>query len=380
MRSMLKPVLSITMAASLALSGLGMYAASATEAYGLTAAEAQAEAQSTYYELLSYQTLLEEKSAEYYNALYEYQGAVEKRDEVKKEIDETEKRIGEIQDRLGDRAASMYREGQASFLDVLLEATSFDDFVQRWDMLNMMNQNDADLEAEAKSLKDKLEDKHAEYQIQTELLDKKSAEAAEAYEQSQKLVEETQALYDSLSEEARVLYEQEQAAAAAAAAAQAEAEAAAAQEASYEYYDAETNEPITSGGYVNDDGSVTDIATGQTYSSASDYSASTGNAIVDRARAMIGSDYVWGGVGGSDGGFDCSGLVSYAVTGENTRLGTTHTFMGYNQVSDPQPGDICVNEGHTGIYVGDGQMIHAADYGIGVIEGPVQSGMIYVRP
>ena len=94
----------------------------------------------------------------------------------------------------------------------------------------------------------------------------------------------------------------------------------------------------------------------------------------------MGSAYVWGGVGGGDGGYDCSGLVSYALSGDHTRLGTTHTFMGWNQVSDPQPGDVCVNEGHTGIYVGDGQMIHAADYGIGVIQGDVQDGMIYVRP
>lgn len=362
MRKMLKPVISITMAAGLVLSGVGASFGSVDEAYALTAAEAEAEAQSAYVELMSYQSLLEEKSAEYYNALYAYQEAVEARDEVKKEITETEKRIAEVQERLGDRAKTMYREGEASFLDVLLDATSFDEFVQRWDMLNVLNQNDADLEVEAKELKARLQEKYAEYEEKSKTLEEKSEAAARAYEQSQQLVTEAQALYESLSEESRILYEQEQAAAAAAAAAQ------------YEYY------ADMEGGYINDDGTVTDIQTGQVYSSASEYSASTGNAIVDRARAMLGSDYVWGGVGGSDGGFDCSGLVSYAITGENVRLGTTHTFMGYNQVSDPQPGDICVNEGHTGIYVGDGQMIHASDYGVGVIEGPVQSGMIYVRP
>ena len=48
-------------------------------------------------------------------------------------------------------------------------------------------------------------------------------------------------------------------------------------------------------------------------------------------------------------------------------------------MSDPQPGDICTNWSHCGIYIGGGQMIHAADYGIGVIIGPVQAGMIIVR-
>lgn len=51
---------------------------------------------------------------------------------------------------------------------------------------------------------------------------------------------------------------------------------------------------------------------------------------------------------------------------------------------DPQPGDVCVihngNSQHTGIYVGNGNMVHAATYGVGVVEGPVQDGMIYVRP
>ena len=53
--------------------------------------------------------------------------------------------------------------------------------------------------------------------------------------------------------------------------------------------------------------------------------------------------------------------------------------MGWTQVTDPQPGDVCVNSGHAGIYIGGGQMIHAATYGVGVVVGSVQGGMIYVR-
>ena len=54
--------------------------------------------------------------------------------------------------------------------------------------------------------------------------------------------------------------------------------------------------------------------------------------------------------------------------------------MGYPQVSDPQPGDIAVNSGHCGIYIGNNQMIHAPDFGQTVCIGPVQGGMIIVRP
>lgn len=108
------------------------------------------------------------------------------------------------------------------------------------------------------------------------------------------------------------------------------------------------------------------------------YNAVTGNAVVDRAYSYIGNaEYVWGAC--SPGAFDCSGFVAYCLTGNYARLGNTNTFLGWPRVSDPQPGDVCVNAGHCGIYIGNGQMIHCADVGIGVIIGPVQAGMVYVR-
>lgn len=108
------------------------------------------------------------------------------------------------------------------------------------------------------------------------------------------------------------------------------------------------------------------------------YDVYTGNSIVDRAYGWVGNaEYVWGAC--SPGAFDCSGFVSYCLTGSYSRLGTTYTFLAWPQVSDPQPGDICVNSGHCGIYIGGGQMIHAATEGVGVVVGPVQGGMVYVR-
>lgn len=108
------------------------------------------------------------------------------------------------------------------------------------------------------------------------------------------------------------------------------------------------------------------------------YNSVTGNAVVDRAYSYIGNaEYVWGAC--SPGAFDCSGFVAYCLTGNYVRLGNTTTFLGWPRVSDPQPGDVCVNSGHCGIYIGNGQMIHCATEGVGVIIGPVQAGMVYVR-
>lgn len=99
--------------------------------------------------------------------------------------------------------------------------------------------------------------------------------------------------------------------------------------------------------------------------------------IVERAYAECGKPYVWGACGPSS--YDCSGLVGYCITGEYSRIGTTYTFMGWPQIAEPRPGDVCVNNGHCGIYIGNGQMIHAPQSGDVVKVGPVQSGMIYVR-
>ena len=112
-------------------------------------------------------------------------------------------------------------------------------------------------------------------------------------------------------------------------------------------------------------------------SSTPDYDASTGNAVVARAYSKLGTAYVYGAC--SPDAFDCSGFVSYCLTGSYTRLGTTYTFMNWPQVSDPQPGDVCTSSTHCGIYIGNGQMIHASRPGVGVVIGSVQSNMIFVR-
>ena len=102
-----------------------------------------------------------------------------------------------------------------------------------------------------------------------------------------------------------------------------------------------------------------------------------GGSIVSRAYSQLGKPYVWGACGPNS--FDCSGFVSYCLTGSYTRLGTTLTFMGWTRVSNPQPGDVVTTANHCGIYIGNGQMIHAPHTGDVVKVGPVQSGMIYVR-
>ena len=135
----------------------------------------------------------------------------------------------------------------------------------------------------------------------------------------------------------------------------------------------------------NTSSSTTKPSGNNTSSNTTSGSNANGGTIVSRAYSQLGKPYVWGACGPSS--FDCSGFVSYVInhcgngwlTGSYTRLGTTLTFMGWTRVSNPQPGDVVTTATHCGIYIGNGQMIHAPHTGDVVKVGPVQSGMIYVR-
>src|SRR5690606_21964292 len=89
----------------------------------------------------------------------------------------------------------------------------------------------------------------------------------------------------------------------------------------------------------------------------------TGDRIIEAARLHLGKPYVWGANGPN--AFDCSGLVYYTLNQAGVKIGDT-TAAGYQAsgtpVSGPQPGDMVFfghPAGHVGIYICDGQMIHA---------------------
>ena len=83
---------------------------------------------------------------------------------------------------------------------------------------------------------------------------------------------------------------------------------------------------------------------------------------------MIGVPYVWGGTSAS--GVDCSGLVCYSYGYKRGR--TTYDMIGSLQatgdwktsMSELSVGDLVFpSSGHVGIYIGNGQMIHAPSPG-----------------
>jgi cell wall-associated NlpC family hydrolase len=89
---------------------------------------------------------------------------------------------------------------------------------------------------------------------------------------------------------------------------------------------------------------------------------------VDTALAQQGTPYVWAGA--APGGFDCSGLTQYAFQAAGIAL--PHSSRAQSTMGTPiaqadlQPGDLVFfysPVSHVGIYIGNGQMVHAPSSG-----------------
>jgi cell wall-associated NlpC family hydrolase len=99
---------------------------------------------------------------------------------------------------------------------------------------------------------------------------------------------------------------------------------------------------------------------------------------VQTAMAQIGDPYVWGA--GGPNAFDCSGLTQYAYAAAGISL--PHSSRGQSTMgvavsrSDLQPGDLLFfysPVSHVGMYIGNGQMVHASTSGVPVKTASVDS-------
>ena len=369
-----KVALNAAFAAILAV-GLSVPAASA---FAAPSDDKQAEAQAALQKLNQYQSELDQASANYEAAHQEQIDAQNRVDEAQKQIEEKTAQIEKDQQRLSDRARDMYRSGDTNFLDVILGASSFEQFATTWNMLETLNGNDAELVSETKTAREELQAAKQEAEEQAKVASDKAEEAKSVAEAADQKASEMQQTYNSLSAEAQELISQERAAQEA----QQQAAAAAAERNGTAGNDAATT--ITNNNRNNTASSNSSSGSSSNKNNASSSATNnskpqsvSGNSVVNRAYSQLGKPYQWAAVGPNS--FDCSGLVSYCLTGSYSRLGTTGTFMGWTRVSSPQPGDICVNSHHCGIYIGGGQMIHAPRTGDVVKVSSVHSGMIYVR-
>lgn len=257
------------------------------------------------------------------------------------------------------RIKYMYEAGDATALESLVSSEDFSDLLSKAEYVQSVHGYDrekleeyvatkqkiADLKDQLETEQSQLESMQTEYETEesnlTTLIDSKQAEVADLDSQIQEAAEKA-----AKEEEERQKKAEE-----------------------------ERQKQLQA---ASQNSTTTNSNSGNSNSSSSSSGSYVSGSTVSRAYSALGKPYVWGAAGPNS--FDCSGLVSFCLTGRYSHTYSSSDFVGLTKVSNPQPGDICVRVGHVGVYIGGGQMIHAPHTGDVVKISAVPSNMWYVRP
>lgn len=341
-----------------------------------TSADVQAQADEARQKLNSMREQLGAASANYNQAVQEHDEAVSKMDECQTKIDDNNAQIDKLQDKLSKRARNMYRDGQTTFLDVILGSNSFDDFAKNWDTLTSLNEKDSEMVERTKNLRADNEAQKQEYANQADIAQQKVEEADAAQKQAEELVQQYQNEVDSLdSQVAELLAEEEAAAqkaaeeAAAAAAAQAEAASSSSNTSSSASNSSASSDSSSSDSATS--GSASDNGGGSSSGSSSSSGGGSNNyggSVVAAAQSQLGVPYVWGGTAWGSG-LDCSGLTSgcwkraAGIWIGRTTWDQIASAQWTGSVSEAQAGDVYACGSHVAIATGGGGYIHAPQPG-----------------
>ena len=324
-------------------------------------------------------------------------------DNTTKDIEQCKKEIDTLDLALGQRVKAMYMSGdlEFSYLSFILESESTSDFFSRAEAVSKIVGKDKaaidditgkkeELNTKMQSLEDKkteIDKLNKEVQVTLSELDVKKQDqealVSQAKDERNKFDSQylSQLEIETVQTQFKVINDSDSSTS--------ELQAAITQlrnirdnQIKSEIVKAEINEKIEKAKVIVDskkaaEVKVTTASRGRTRSSVAVPSGGNAQAILNKAYAQLGKPYVYGATGSAN--FDCSGFTQYVY--ENA-AGVDISRTTYSQVNEGQaisqdqlqPGDLVfTHAGHVGIYVGDGQMIHAPQTGDVVKVGPVYS-------
>lgn len=292
------------------------------------------------------------------------------------------------------RIKFMYEKGDNTYLQLLLESKNFGDMVNKAEYIEKLYEYDRRMLEEyqaarlaAEALKEKLEGEMAELEAQEHELEEEQesleillAEKQETYDNYE--VQLAQAKQEAAVYKANIKKQTEAIRKIEAEASKKQTEIEAARQAQEEAKKAQEQAlKKQSGGSSQGTGS----SSSGNYAAASSYSGSgsKGQQIANYACQFIGNPYVPGGTSLTEGA-DCSGFVwrvykDFGYTVPRTSYGcrSAGTEVSY---SNAQPGDIICYAGHVGLYIGNGQIVHASTQKTGIkITNATYKSMLTVR-
>lgn len=275
---------------------------------------------------------------------------ITKAQEDLKEAEELEKKQYED---MKLRIRYMYEEGNTSAVEALVTSKNFGDLVNNAEYVQNVHDYDREKLEEYVETKNKIVDLKSKLEEEKTSLESMQSE----YEEKE---DELSSTIETKRSEIADFDAQIQAAAEAAAAAAAEAERQRQQQTVDNSGGASTERNDSGGGSGDSSDGGGNPASSSNPGNAGSGNTSTAQAIVNAAYSQLGVPYVWGGTSPGSG-LDCSGLTQYCHRKAGISIGRTSQVQGGGgrAVSSPQPGDLVCYGSHIGIYIGNGQMIHA---------------------